>query len=97
MNRSLKYRQSHWTSHEFVEANEKLTEEDGRLPGGEWLRKKEKRWTGAKSWNEVWIVAADWERWKHSVKALCTMRRNADRKKGRRMRNWQIVFTKTSR
>ena len=39
---------------------------------------KEREEAGWKPWNEVWIVAADQERWKHSVKALCPMRRQAD-------------------
>ena len=45
-----------------------------------WRRtvEKEREEAGWKSWNEVRIVAADREKWKRSVKALCAMRREAD-------------------
>ncbi|KAK3087683.1 hypothetical protein FSP39_009142 [Pinctada imbricata] len=40
---------------------------------------KEREETGWRSWNEARIIASDRNRWKNSVKALCTTRHGGDR------------------
>ena len=50
-------------------------------PKTTWRRtvEKERDEAGWRSWNEVRTVAADRERWKSSVKALCATRHKVDR------------------
>lgn len=43
------------------------------------LKTEERVETGWQSWEEVKTVAANRDRWKHSVKALCATRREEDR------------------
>ena len=50
-------------------------------PKTTWRRtvEKERQEGGWKSWSEVRTAAADREKWKHSVEALCATRHDVDR------------------